>query len=128
MADSGVTGQPLHGPLGALRDVVRREEELQELQPLLTRRRGGAPRLRHVRHATVRLAELGAVRPVVRIPGRTAKQTPETARASRLAKLPPVWLLANVVILVFTASHPTESCIAKLRTTRLSKKKCAPEE
>jgi hypothetical protein len=58
--------------------------------------------VRHVRHATVRLAELGAARPVVRIPARGAKGAPEAAHPARLTKLPPVWLLANMVILLFT--------------------------
>lgn len=51
--------------------------------------------------ASVRLKEVGAMRPAVRIPGKPAKRDAEQGGAARRqAKLPPVWLLANVVILV----------------------------
>jgi LysM domain-containing protein len=66
------------------------------------RQQPAAPFVRHVRHATVRLAELGAARPVVRIPGRGSRRDALGASAPRQTKLPPVWLLANLVILVFT--------------------------
>ncbi len=80
------------------RQPVRRTPSRAAIAPP----RQPAPLVRHVRHATVRLAELGAVRPVVRIPARGAKGAPEAARPARLTKLPPVWLLANMVILLFT--------------------------
>ena len=74
-----------------------------------------APRIRHtsaqppvrvsaarrVGVLTTRLAELGAIRPAVRIPGRSA--TPNTASATRVKKLPPLWLLTNIAILIVAA-------------------------
>lgn len=60
---------------------------------------------RRMRQATRRLAEIGAIRPVVRIPGKVAASgqaasSNGTARRGRLAKLPPIWLLANLLIVL----------------------------
>lgn len=55
---------------------------------------------RRVAQASVRLKELGTMRPMVRIPGKPAKTAHGNDRSSRMAKLPPVWLLANVVIML----------------------------
>jgi len=53
-----------------------------------------APRVRSV---TSRLAEAGRLRPVVHVPARhTSAEAPRT----RSIKLPPVWILANLVILL----------------------------
>src|SRR5258708_28070506 len=87
---------------GIVRALPRRPVRRTPSRAAIAPPRQPAPLVRHVRHATVRLAELGAVRPVVRIPARGAKGAPEAARPARLTKLPPVWLLANMVILLFT--------------------------
>lgn len=59
---------------------------------------------RRVAQATVRLKRAGAVRPVVVIPsrGRGGKDVSAatTGRAARRVKLPPIWLLANVIVLL----------------------------
>jgi nucleoid-associated protein YgaU len=56
------------------------------------------PALGRVRRATQRLAELGAYRPMVRIPGAAARD--EQHGTPHHAKLPPIWLLANLVIML----------------------------
>ena len=48
---------------------------------------------------SVRLAEIGTMRPVVRIPGR-APRAHGAERGRRTAKLPPVWVIANLVIVL----------------------------
>jgi hypothetical protein len=48
---------------------------------------------------SVRLARFGAHRPAVRIPGRRVPAAPDTT-APRTANLPPLWMLANIVILL----------------------------
>lgn len=55
------------------------------------------------RNLTSRLVELGQVRPVVRIPARTQRQVAArgTAGARHTVKLPPIWLLANLLVLLF---------------------------
>lgn len=57
-----------------------------------------------VRQATRRLAEIGAIRPEVRIPGRVIPAQSAGGRSTpargRLAKLPPIWLLANLAIVL----------------------------
>lgn len=59
---------------------------------------------RRVRQATRRLAEIGAIRPVVHIPGKAAADKAASssgaAQRGRLAKLPPIWLLANLLIVL----------------------------
>ena len=60
--------------------------------------RGGARN--RLARASVRLAQLGAYRPAVRIPGRAASAASDGSGAPRRAKLPPLWLLANIVILL----------------------------
>jgi LysM repeat protein len=56
---------------------------------------------RRIRQTSVRLAELGSMRPVVRVPGYTVEAQQEAAGAApRTAQLPPIWLLANVAILL----------------------------
>lgn len=59
-----------------------------------------APIGRHMAQASVRLKELGVMRPMVRIPGKPAGANHGSGSSGRLAKLPPVWLLANLVILL----------------------------
>ena len=54
-----------------------------------------------VAQASVRLAEIGKIRPVVHIPGRAAKTANgQSERAHKETRLPPVWLLANLFILL----------------------------
>lgn len=68
-----------------------------------------------VAQASMRLKELGTMRPMVRIPGKPAKNGTSAAGSratSRLAKLPPVWLLANVVILVMVGAAVLPRVIA----------------
>ncbi len=57
------------------------------------------PRQRNLTH---QLADFGRKRPVVRIPARTSRSTEGSSSTlrSRLVKLPPVWMLANLVILL----------------------------
>ena len=58
---------------------------------------------KRVRQATKRLAEIGAIRPVVRVPGGASGHSNDSGgatRRSRLAKLPPIWLLANLAIVL----------------------------
>jgi len=64
------------------------------------RRERRQPLGRRIVQASVRLADLGAVRPIVYIPGRGARKNAVGQAETRHAKLPPVWLLANVLILV----------------------------
>jgi LysM repeat protein len=56
--------------------------------------------VRGVAQASVRLRELGSIRPVVRIPGLPPAKEGGSGIAVRSAKLPPVWLLANALILI----------------------------
>ena len=64
------------------------------------RRAVHAPRSR-VAQASVRLAEIGKMRPVVHIPARAAASAKErVTSARRETRLPPVWLLANLFILL----------------------------
>lgn len=53
---------------------------------------------RRVAQVSRRLVEIGGMRPQVVIPGRT--RIKQGARTSRRTTLPPVWLLANIVILL----------------------------
>lgn len=55
-----------------------------------------------VRQVTHRLAEIGAIRPVVRIPARAPRRAKHAAArpVTWQTKLPPVWLLANLVIVL----------------------------
>jgi LysM repeat protein len=54
-----------------------------------------------VAQVSVRLVDLGKVRPVVRIPAKAAKKaSPDTTRARKETRLPPIWLLANLCILL----------------------------
>jgi LysM repeat protein len=55
-----------------------------------------------IAQASMRLADLGAMRPVVRIPARAphSGKTASSGVTFKHAKLPPVWLLANALILV----------------------------
>lgn len=54
-----------------------------------------------VAQASVRLVDLGKARPVVRIPARAAKKpAPDSTRARKETRLPPIWLLANLCILL----------------------------
>jgi hypothetical protein len=66
------------------------------------RRQSSAPG--RVRQATKRLAEIGAIRPEVRIPGTVVPSRhagdARAAVSGRLAKLPPLWLLANLAIVL----------------------------
>jgi LysM repeat protein len=52
-----------------------------------------------VARVSVRLPEIGTMRPVVRIPGR-APRVRGAEQVRRRAKLPPVWLIANLVIVL----------------------------
>jgi LysM repeat protein len=54
---------------------------------------------RRIAQVSVRLAEIGAIRPVVRIPGRAARAR-SAKHGRRTTKLPPVWLIANLVIVL----------------------------
>lgn len=58
-----------------------------------------------VAQASVRLAEIGKMRPAVHIPGRAAKTTEGQVerRAHKETRLPPVWILANLFILLVAA-------------------------
>lgn len=51
------------------------------------------------KRVTRQLAEIGAYRPAIRIPGRAERSTAHDGQARRIT-LPPVWLLANLVILL----------------------------
>ncbi|HKV83788.1 MAG TPA: LysM peptidoglycan-binding domain-containing protein [Ktedonobacterales bacterium] len=54
-----------------------------------------------VARASVRLVDLGKMRPVVRIPATAAKKaSPGKTRATKETRLPPIWLLANLCILL----------------------------
>lgn len=55
-----------------------------------------------VAQATARLKQAGAARPVVVIParGRGGKEVGVTGRTGRQVKLPPIWLIANVILLL----------------------------
>ncbi|MGZ3675652.1 MAG: hypothetical protein ACXVCO_15210, partial [Ktedonobacterales bacterium] len=55
---------------------------------------------RRVAQVSRRLVEIGAMRPQVVIPGRS--RTQQGTRAPRRTTLPPVWLLANILILLVT--------------------------
>jgi LysM repeat protein len=55
---------------------------------------------RRLGQASVRLKELATMRPMVRIPGKSARANDGNSAVGRLAKLPPVWLLANVVLML----------------------------
>ncbi len=57
------------------------------------------PLARRVAQASMRLSELGRVRPVVRIPA-SVSQRKSGGASTRMAKLPPMWLLANALILI----------------------------
>jgi LysM repeat protein len=69
---------------------------------------GSSPRVaapgfsRRVAQATIRLKRAGAARPVVVIPARDRGRNgvDETRRPARRVKLPPIWLLANVILLL----------------------------
>lgn len=61
---------------------------------------------RRVANVSRRLSEVAVLRPEVRIPGRVARPArgaTAVAATPRRTKLPPVWLLANVAILIVTA-------------------------
>ena len=54
-----------------------------------------------VAQASVRLSEIGKMRPVVRIPGRAARTAEgQDERAHKETRLPPIWILANLFILL----------------------------
>ncbi|MGH2487346.1 MAG: LysM peptidoglycan-binding domain-containing protein, partial [Ktedonobacterales bacterium] len=54
-----------------------------------------------VAQASVRLVDLGKMRPVVRIPANSPKKANgEKTRARKETRLPPIWLLANLLILL----------------------------
>ncbi|WIG60257.1 MAG: hypothetical protein OJF49_003005 [Ktedonobacterales bacterium] len=53
-----------------------------------------------LRQHSMRLAQLGAYRPMVRIPGRAKEDAKGSARKT---KLPPIWLLGNLFILLIAA-------------------------
>lgn len=67
-------------------------------------RAAGAGFSRRVAQATVRLKQAGAVRPVVVIPARGHGGNDVSAAATkheaRRVKLPPIWLIANVIVLL----------------------------
>ncbi len=78
-------------PTASLRDEQEFESAVSD---------GHVPVARRIAQASVRLAELGRQRPAVRIsaPGRGSNS--HAARRSFTAKLPPIWLLANLAIVL----------------------------
>src|SRR5262249_28185894 len=58
---------------------------------------GVGPRIRRV---SARLAQLGRIRPVVPFPSRSVDVQENTGAAHRAATLPPIWLMANIAILL----------------------------
>ena len=90
------------------RQMVARRRDLVALAPAARRPTLApapvalpAPR-RRVAQMSRRLVEIGGIRPQVVIPGRSKAR--QEARTPRRTTLPPVWLLANILILLVTGA------------------------
>lgn len=93
--------QPGRQSMAACRDIVALApvSRMPALAPALAPTRAATPTLeRRAVRVSRRLAEIGAMRPMVVIPGRS--RTGQGEHTPRRTKLPPVWLLANILILV----------------------------
>jgi LysM repeat protein len=91
-----VVRRPRHTTLASMPQVTPKPTS----EPELVAEPAARPVVRRVAQASVRLRELGEIRPVVRIPGRAPAKEGGPVTAARTAKLPPIWLLANALILI----------------------------
>ncbi len=74
-------------------------DEADRIEPRLGEREEALLQRYRPKPITRRLAEIGAYRPAIRLPARQQTSTADRGQ-SRRVKLPPLWLLANLVILL----------------------------